>query len=179
MTELEQQRRQHNITQQQIADYLGVTRNTVYRWETGECKPSAENLKRLNELFRSTEQTTEDNTIFLTPSWQEVTISESESVSAFVYPLEKSEKRLFWKKFLLTLGLIANFCAILAVGLFCAICISQIRADLVFGNQGYGTHSTPSLIPLNWGTLILGLALLGFLIYLLIKISRFLWRKKK
>lgn len=33
-------RRAHNISQQQLADRLGVTMMTVHRWENGKARPS-------------------------------------------------------------------------------------------------------------------------------------------
>lgn len=41
-------------TQQGIADKLGVTKNTVSRWETGERALTVENLIKLAELYNTT-----------------------------------------------------------------------------------------------------------------------------
>lgn len=41
-------------TQQGIADKLGVTKNTVSRWETGERALTVENLIKLSELYNTT-----------------------------------------------------------------------------------------------------------------------------
>lgn len=41
-------------TQQGIADKLGVTKNTVSRWETGERALTVENLIKLAEFYNTT-----------------------------------------------------------------------------------------------------------------------------
>lgn len=44
-------RKQLELTQEELAEKLGVNRNTVSRWELGTSRPSAENLIALNDLF--------------------------------------------------------------------------------------------------------------------------------
>ncbi len=39
------------LSQEQLADKLGVAANTVSRWETGTYKPTPEDLERLARLF--------------------------------------------------------------------------------------------------------------------------------
>lgn len=39
------------LTQQQLADLIGVKRQNVGRWETGEFEPSLKNLKRIAEAL--------------------------------------------------------------------------------------------------------------------------------
>lgn len=45
-------RRQFGMTQQQLADALGVTQTQVSRWERGGCVMRVETLRRVAELFR-------------------------------------------------------------------------------------------------------------------------------
>ena len=40
-----------HLTQQQLADKLGVHRSIVIRWENGEVIPNADNIKKLAEIF--------------------------------------------------------------------------------------------------------------------------------
>lgn len=40
------------VSQQALADEIGVTRFSVIRWETGQNKPSPLSLQRLQELIR-------------------------------------------------------------------------------------------------------------------------------
>lgn len=44
-------RRKNNLTQDELAEKLFVTRQAVSRWETGETIPNAETLKTLSKLF--------------------------------------------------------------------------------------------------------------------------------
>ena len=52
-------RKLHGITQQDLADYLGVTRTTVHNYESGRSNPSMKMAKKIadhlkfdiNELF--------------------------------------------------------------------------------------------------------------------------------
>jgi len=40
------------MTLQQLADYLGVDKSTVHRWETGESRPSQLAQRQLQRLHR-------------------------------------------------------------------------------------------------------------------------------
>ena len=44
-------REKNNLTQEQIAERVLVTRQAVSRWETGETVPNTETLKQLSKLF--------------------------------------------------------------------------------------------------------------------------------
>ncbi|MDD6884344.1 MAG: zinc ribbon domain-containing protein [Eubacteriales bacterium] len=44
-------RGKHNLTQEQMAEKLYVTRQAVSRWETGETIPNTETLKRISREF--------------------------------------------------------------------------------------------------------------------------------
>lgn len=46
-----QLRRQRNMTQQDLADQLGVSRQAVSRWEMGTAKPEIENLTAMTRIF--------------------------------------------------------------------------------------------------------------------------------
>ena len=43
-----------NVTQDYVAEKLGVNRSTVSKWETGEFLPSTENLIKLAALYNCT-----------------------------------------------------------------------------------------------------------------------------
>jgi Predicted transcriptional regulators len=53
-------RKSLGYTQKQVADYLGKSRNTYTQYETGKSNPSFEDIVKLKELFKST-----DDDIFL------------------------------------------------------------------------------------------------------------------
>ncbi len=44
-------RKKSKLTQSEVAEELGVSRQAVSRWETGEMIPSAKNLRRLSEMY--------------------------------------------------------------------------------------------------------------------------------
>ena len=44
-------RKQHKITQMELADKLGVSRQAVSKWEQGTALPSTENLIQLGKLY--------------------------------------------------------------------------------------------------------------------------------
>ena len=48
---LKELRQRHNMTQDQLAEKLAVTRQAVSRWENGETVPNTETLKLLSKLF--------------------------------------------------------------------------------------------------------------------------------
>ena len=45
-------RRQRGITQEELADRVDVSRQTVYRWERGDAMPDIEHLNKLCEIFK-------------------------------------------------------------------------------------------------------------------------------
>lgn len=47
-------RKEHNLTQEQLAEQLFVSRTAVSKWETGRGTPSMESLKQLANLFHIT-----------------------------------------------------------------------------------------------------------------------------
>ncbi len=44
-------RQKHNMTQDELAEKVYVTRQAVSRWESGETTPNTETLKQLSKLF--------------------------------------------------------------------------------------------------------------------------------
>ena len=48
-------REKNNLTQEQMAERLNVSRQAVSRWETGETQPNTEMLKTLSKEFNAKE----------------------------------------------------------------------------------------------------------------------------
>lgn len=45
-------RRENNITQEQLADYLGVSRQAISKWESNSAYPETDKLIKMSELFK-------------------------------------------------------------------------------------------------------------------------------
>lgn len=58
-------RRGNHMTQQGLASALGVTRQTVYKWETGQSYPEAMTLFAMRNLFNVPTDVLLDNTVSL------------------------------------------------------------------------------------------------------------------
>lgn len=59
-------RKRAGMSQQELAEYLDVSRQTVSKWETGMTVPSAEKLIRLSKLYSAPLDVLTDDTIELT-----------------------------------------------------------------------------------------------------------------
>jgi transcriptional regulator with XRE-family HTH domain len=51
-TKLLNLRRQHKLSQTEIADILDVSQNAYNKWEADKCKPSADNLLKLSQYYK-------------------------------------------------------------------------------------------------------------------------------
>lgn len=51
-TNLANLRKQHNLTQMELAEKLNVSRQAISRWEVGAAVPSTDNLKTLSVLYK-------------------------------------------------------------------------------------------------------------------------------
>lgn len=50
---LKELRMEDGMTQKQVAEYIGVSTDTVKRWETGETFPTAKDIVKLEQLYRT------------------------------------------------------------------------------------------------------------------------------
>ena len=48
---LKEMRKLNNLSQRQVAEYLGIAQPSYIRYENGKSEPSLENLVKLAELF--------------------------------------------------------------------------------------------------------------------------------
>lgn len=51
MSNLKAMRQKYNLTQISIAKAIGVSINTVAKWENNVSKPSDDNMKKLEDMF--------------------------------------------------------------------------------------------------------------------------------
>ena len=48
---IKEQRKSSGLSQEKVAEFVGVSRQAVTKWETGQSAPSTENLFKLAEIF--------------------------------------------------------------------------------------------------------------------------------
>lgn len=48
---LKELRKQNDMSQEKLGEYLGVTNNAIYNWEVGKAQPSIESIIKIAELF--------------------------------------------------------------------------------------------------------------------------------
>lgn len=51
---IKEQRKKSGLSQEKVAEFVGVSRQAVTKWETGQSAPSTENLFKLAEIFGTT-----------------------------------------------------------------------------------------------------------------------------
>lgn len=57
-------RKANNLSQEKVAELVGVSRQAVSKWETGLSKPDTENLMKLSEIFHiSIDELTKINSV--------------------------------------------------------------------------------------------------------------------
>ena len=81
-------RRENRMTQSQLAASLGVTRQTVYKWESGQSYPEAMTLLAMRNLFSVSTDILLDNTLSLPE--RERTAETKKAVA--VNPVKETEK---------------------------------------------------------------------------------------
>lgn len=50
-TKLEQLRKKHNFSQEKLAFLVGVSRQTIYKWEAAICLPNYKNIFKLLKIY--------------------------------------------------------------------------------------------------------------------------------
>ena len=68
-------RKKHNLSQEELAEKLGVSRQAVSKWERSEASPDTDNLIALAKLY----QLSLDELVFGESAYKENTAEESES----------------------------------------------------------------------------------------------------
>lgn len=54
MRGIKKNRKKYGWTQSQLAEKVGVSINTIWRWEANQISPSLKNLKEMSKLFDCT-----------------------------------------------------------------------------------------------------------------------------
>lgn len=54
MLNLQKYRKREGLTQKELADLVGVTHNTIWRWETGKAAPKISDIEKLAEVLQVT-----------------------------------------------------------------------------------------------------------------------------
>ncbi len=111
-------RKMLGLSQEKLAEALGVSRNTISRWERGECSPHADKLAELERMLAQLETPTvpED-----TPSGDTLTPKEAEAP-----PLAAPAKAKRWPMILVCAGVV---CALL-IGIAALIGVYSINKRL-------------------------------------------------
>lgn len=95
---IRQKRKASGLSQEQLAEQMGVSRQAVTKWESGQSAPSTENLIRLSKLLNTTVEQLTD----VQPKPQEsASPIQSDDIAAQMLDLmekRKSEKHLLRKK---------------------------------------------------------------------------------
>ena len=90
-------RKEHNLTQADLGEKLGVTNKTISRWETGNYMPPVEMLEALSNMYNMTINELLSGKKLSTEEYKEMAetnIKESLKASAF----DLKEKQIFLKK---------------------------------------------------------------------------------
>lgn len=141
-------RKENNITQEQLADYLGVTRQSISKWESGLVYPETDKLIKMSELFDcSLDYLLRDGE---TEKQRQRVADESPVKAKEIVPKERKSQKTLWG---LPLWHVAkNAKGIIAVGV-------KAQGIIAIGVQARGVFSVGvlSLGIISCGTLSLGL----------------------
>ena len=116
-------RKEHNLTQAELGEKLGVTNKTISRWETGNYMPPVEMLEELSNMYGMTINELLSGKKLSTEEYKEMAetnIKETLKSSAFSLKEKQEFYEKKWKiehRFDLVLGLIVII-AIIVAGFF-------------------------------------------------------------
>lgn len=98
---LKELRKEHNMTQEQLGERIGVTNKTVSRWETGNYMPPIESLKLLGDIYQIS-----INEILAGERLNDVDYKEvaEDNISMALEQMEESEKK-FENRMLIVMGI--------------------------------------------------------------------------
>lgn len=98
---LKELRKEHNMTQEELGERIGVTNKTVSRWENGNYMPPIESLKLLSDIYQIS-----INEILAGERLNDVAYKEAaeDNISMALEQMEGDEKR-FENRMLLIMGI--------------------------------------------------------------------------
>ena len=123
-------RRNHNLTQAELGEKLGVTNKTISRWETGNYMPPVEMLEELSKMYNMTINELLSGKRLSTEEYKEMAetnIKESLKASAFSL---KEKQEFYKKKWLKDHAALMIFIGVCIVGVFAA---GAIRRSSLLG----------------------------------------------
>lgn len=151
---LAKMRREHNYTQEQFADILGVSRQSVSKWESDVAYPETDKLVKICQLFGcSTDYLLLDAAQEQAGESEQAERSESVSSEIYIPPIrERKSKRTLWGMPLWHVA--KNARGVIAIGV-------KARGIIAIGVNACGVFSVGvlSLGAVSCGTLSIGLLL--------------------
>jgi len=177
-------RKKHNFSQEEIAEKLNVTRQTVSKWETGESKPDIDKITPICELFQIT---TEELLTGKEIKREDTKLEEKNDLKENLDSKERTKKRatliaasifLYFISVVfiimseeLNIGSVLGVCGFL---LICGIATSLIvYQGIVYSKEEKVVEDTPRQKQLKAVTELV--AIIFLVIYLIISFTTYAW----
>ena len=113
-------RKEHNLTQAELGEKLGVTNKTISRWETGNYMPPVEMLEELSNMYGMTINELLSGKKLSTEEYKEMAETNiKETLKASTFEL-KEKQEYFKKKWLRDHVAVMVFVGICIIGVFVA-----------------------------------------------------------
>lgn len=138
-TRIKEHRRNYGLTQERVAELVGVSRQAVTKWESGQSAPSTENLFKLAEIFGTTVDLLleSDERQKVTPAEQLYELLKLEQEKKLAAKRKKQKRNI-----LFTLGIAAGYLLFYLLGriIWCDMGSSSLVGWL-FAAKPTGAHS--------------------------------------
>lgn len=121
-------RKKHGLSQEEFADNLGVSRQAVSKWETGQSVPDSEKAAAMAKFFGVSLDwlINGDETVSAVTAFSEPAPAETQAV-----PAEPAKKRAGWVKAVIIAGVITlAFIGLTAVSAFIFMLVAMKSANL-------------------------------------------------
>lgn len=170
-----QQRQRKGLSQKELAQEMGVARQTIYNWETDASMPSIRNMEKLCKILKiNIEYFTKnaplrDETEIVTVEWYAPNFFSQESFAEEA-AISESPKKKYW-------GLLAGVLAVLALFLVCAVLTFLFGLAVFSTNTGAETVYSVNNIELTFFCFLM--AAIIFFIADIVLIAVFIGKKRK